>query len=307
MIPLTSFRYIDGTVINIGLRFWFRFRLGSGLCGWFRDRRGSRGCRGSCCGRGLLLRAAFVGGILLLHSRIRRLRLFGRGSFRRLRAVFSGSFFGILRRLRRVCFAWLGCLLFLSGIIFRRQHSFLLLAGGVIRQIRVIAAAGASHGAQQDDDDHGDKPRTLIEGIFPGCAGICIAACSSSLAVGRFLFRSMIGHIADPGAGDGCGGPHAATSFFGNAEALSTHTVPYAGFAEIDPKRAKTCALAKSKSHVVFSLSFVSESDTFIFYPRAGGKSQGKLHLHHPADDADLGLAGVVDLRLVLRVGGLRH
>lgn len=117
----------------------------------------------------------------------------------------------------------------------------------------------------------------------------------------------MIGHIADPGAGDGCGGPHAATSFFGNAEALSTHTVPYAGFAEIDPKRAKTCALAKSKSHVVFSLSFVSESDTFIFYPRAGGKSQGKLHLHHPADDADLGLAGVVDLRLVLRVGGLRH
>ena len=167
MIPLTSFRYIDGTVINIGLRFGFRFRLWSGLCGWFRDRCGSRGCHRSRCGRGLLLRAAFVGGILLLHRRIRRLRLYGRGSFRGLRAVFSGSFFGILRRLGRVRFAWLGCLIFLSGIIFRRQHSFLLLAGGVIRQIRVIAAAGASHGAQQDDDYYGDKPGPLVEGLFP--------------------------------------------------------------------------------------------------------------------------------------------
>lgn len=131
MIPLTSFRYIDGTVINIGLRF--RFRLGSGLCSWFRDRRGSRGCCRSCRGRGLLLRAAFVGGTLLLQSRIRRLRLFGRGSFRGLRVVFSGSFFGILRRIGRVHFAWLGRLLFLAGVIFCRQYSFFLLAGGVIR------------------------------------------------------------------------------------------------------------------------------------------------------------------------------
>ena len=195
---------------------------------------------------------------MLLHSRIRRRRIFGCGGFRGLHAVFSGSFFGILRRLRRVCFAWLGRLFLLGGIIFRRQCSFFLLAGGVIRQIRVITAAGASHGAQQDNDYHGHKPGPLVEGLFPGCAGIRITAGPGSLAAGRFLFRSMIGHIANPGAGNGCSGPHAATGFFGNAEALPTDTVPYAGFAEIDPKWAETCALAKSKSHVVFSLLCVS-------------------------------------------------
>jgi len=146
----------------------------------------------------------------------------------------------------------------LGSIIFHRQYRFFLLAGDVVSLICVVAAAGASHGTQQDDDDHGHKPGALVEGLFPGCAGICIAACPRSRAAGGFLFRSMIGHIADPGAGNGCGGPHAATSFFGNAEALSTDTVPYAGFAEIDPKRTKTCALVKSKSHVVFSLLCVS-------------------------------------------------
>lgn len=39
----------------------------------------------------------------------------------------------------------------------------------------------------------------------------------------------------------------------------------------------------------------------------AGGKSQCELHLHHPADDPDRGLGCVVDLRLVIRIGGLRH
>ena len=39
----------------------------------------------------------------------------------------------------------------------------------------------------------------------------------------------------------------------------------------------------------------------------AGGKSQCELHLHHSADDTDFGFGSVVDLRLVIRIGGLRH
>ena len=45
----------------------------------------------------------------------------------------------------------------------------------------------------------------------------------------------------------------------------------------------------------------------FYFYPHAGGGSQGKFHLDHLTDDPDFGFGGVVDLRLMLRVGGLGH
>lgn len=83
--------------------------------------------------------------------------------------------------------------------------------------------------------------------------------------------------MADTSAWDRGRGAIPAPSLFRDPESLSTYAVSNTGFAKINAKRSKICALAKSKSHFHRSILCVQVEHISKFSPE----------LYYLADDPD--------------------